>query len=126
MLSGLVANVPKKLRKLLLAAIETAKAIAEIKRDPNARPGSRVKKVIQNELHKSTCQGSAGVDERMGLIGETNFCSRVALNIPNPITGIELQKKLNSIVLRRSQIVHEADLERKVSCHIPACSMVVS
>lgn len=115
LLSGPEANVPKKLKKLSIPAIETAKAIAKIKRDPSARPGSQVKKVIQNELHKSTYQGSAGIDECMSLIGETNFWARVSLNMPNPITGPELQKKLNSLVLRRNQIVHEADLERKIS-----------
>jgi len=115
LLSKSEANIPKELKKLNIPALEVKRALTKIKKDPKARPGNQIKKAIQVELHSSTFQGSGGIDKCVALLGVANFWTNVSNLIQGNPGSKAVQDQLNKIVNRRNQIVHEADLERKIS-----------
>lgn len=115
LLSGAEKDIPNKLLQLELPATETFKALKKVRADATARPGSQLKMALQSKLHKSTFQGCSGIDECMSLMGIKKFWGRSADKLPDGMDALTLKKAVNKIVRRRNFIVHEADIERKVS-----------
>lgn len=115
LLSGSEKNIPKSLRDLCIPVLVTTKAMGALRKNIKSRPGSQVKKAMQDVLHKSTFQGSSGIDESLGMLGVKDFWRNLAEEMPGNWDAKKLKKRLNGIVKRRNQIVHEADLERKIS-----------
>ena len=107
-------HIPKSLKELAVPALVTAKALKTLRGDSESRPGYLVKKAIQDVLHRDLYQGSAGIERCMGLMGEKKYWDRLSDKMPETMTSKELRRRLNNIVTRRNQIVHEADLERKI------------
>ena len=56
----------------------------------------------------------AGIDEAVQLMGVQGFWGQAAHKMPQPCAANELREKLRQYVRRRNQIVHEADLERRI------------
>lgn len=114
LLSGPERNIPKELRRLSIPVIETKRAIDQVKSDRKARPGHRIKKAIQVVLHESTFQGPDAIEKCGKMLGISDFWGEVAGGMPNNPAKGEIKDELSKIVRRRNQIVHEADLERKI------------
>lgn len=110
-------DVPRKLKNLDLPVSVTFDAMKKLRSDHNSRPGIQVKKAIQDRLHKQTFQSSNEIDDCAALIGKRKIWSEIGTKMPNSLSGESVQKNLNDIVRRRNQIVHEADLERKISAN---------
>jgi hypothetical protein len=108
-------RIPKKLKRLEIPILDVKSAIARLKANKNARPGHVIKKAIQDKLHSDyTFQGTNQLFEAMEMIGIGDFWNSVTRAMPSNPTKATLQKKLNSVAKRRNQIVHEADVVRKI------------
>ncbi len=104
-------DIPRRMRELPIGALATRKAIDKIREDPKARPGQFVKAAIQEQLHREyTFQGSGGIDKAAELMGIADFWRKVSDRMPGSSTSGEVQTRLNAAIVRRNQIVHEADL----------------
>lgn len=115
LLSGPEKNIPNKLKELSVPVLVTTKALKALRENDNARPGSQVKKAMQDVLHRSTFQGSGGIEQSLQMLGVRDIWRIIANQMPGDWTAEKLKKRLDGIVKRRNQIVHEADLERKIS-----------
>lgn len=115
LLSGPEKDIPKKLLSFELPALETFKAMKKIKSDPAARPGSKIKQALQAKLHKSTFQGAGDIDSCMALMNVKNFWREIADNLGRNGQAESIKSEINAIVRRRNYIVHEADIERRIS-----------
>ena len=111
--------IPKKLKDLNLPVIQTKKAIDRLRSSSKARPGTIIKKAIQDALHKKTFQNPNDIYDASQMLGIKNFWEILAKAMPGSPTKGAVQKKLKEISVRRNQIVHEADLVRKTRDHGP-------
>ena len=96
----------------------------QIRKDKNARPGSQIKLAIQNKLHKSTYQGSSGIDNCVKLMGVSNFWQQTCKGLQESAKPEDAQEQINKIVQRRNAIVHEADLPRRISAQTIKCNEI--
>ena len=104
-------SIPRNLRELKIPLLAVKKAIEKIKGDHTARPGSIIKQEIQDILHQNhTFQSPPNLDYASGLLGISNFWSKVGSKMPNKPEGKNVKKRLSEITKRRNEIVHEADL----------------
>lgn len=115
LLNGPEKDLPKKLKSFELPALQAFKATKSVRGNPRARPGSQLKKAMQEKLHLSTFQNSHGVEECCALMGVGKFWTNVANELGGVWGAESAMKELEKICRRRNQIVHEADLERKIS-----------
>ena len=107
--------LPPKLRKLELPAHIGFAVQRRLKKNPKSRPGNDLKLELQRKLHLLTFQNSQGVSHCGQLMGVQDFWSKVAGEMGGSWTAKDIQDELECWVRRRNQIVHEADLERKIS-----------
>jgi hypothetical protein len=112
-------EVPKELRQLSIPALTTRRAVEKMKSKPRARPGLVVKMAIQESLHRRTFQDPNDVHWASQLLGVKDFWGEVAKRMPGSPSKGDVQATLRTIVRRRHQIVHEADLHRKVKTKVP-------
>ena len=104
-------RVPKDLARLRIPALATKKALEKLRSDPTARPGTIIRKEIQDVLHREfTFQNPASMDNAARMLGVDDFWGKVAREIRPRRTKGEIQDQLRSLARRRNQIVHEADL----------------
>jgi len=115
LLNGPQKNVPKKLQKFEFPAVQAFKAVKKIRNDAKSRPGSQLKIALQNKLHSITFQNSHGINECCQLMGVKDFWRLVANEMEGEWSSNSVQTELQKVIVRRNQIVHEADLERKIS-----------
>lgn len=114
LLNGPEKNLPKKLKRLEFSALSAFKAAKKLREDPSARPGNQLKKVLQDKLHTITFQDVNGVNEAVELMDVKDFWRRVGTKLNPEASASYLQEHLRQYVRRRNQIVHEADLERRL------------
>lgn len=109
-------DVPKELKKVRLPVLATKKALEKLKSNPNARPGTLIKKEIQKVVHIDfTFQKKSDIEKGAKLLGIKDFWRKVSEQMPgNPGAG-QIQEDLTKISKRRNQIVHESDLILKTS-----------
>jgi hypothetical protein len=88
---------------------------ARLKKNPKARPGSDLKKALQDKLHAGTFQNSREISNCVKLMGVPDFWRSLTVEMGGTWSSESIQEKLNAISGRRNMIVHEADLERKIS-----------
>jgi hypothetical protein len=113
-------KVPKVWRKVEIPAVEVKKAIMHQHYNKNARTGTKVKKAIQDMLHKKyTFQKPDDIEKAAGLLGIKEFWNEVSKKLNGNQRPEDVKKKLHNIVNRRNQIVHEADLERQQRARKP-------
>lgn len=109
------SELTSSLKKVSIPAYEVKKAIAQIRKDENSRPGGKIKKVIQDVLHKEyTFQSAEKIFEGSRILGIDDFWTEVAKKMPGNPPKKEVIDHLRSITKRRNQIVHEADLPRSI------------
>ncbi len=104
-------QIPKELLKVALSPLVTRRALEKLRSDANARPGSLVKKALQERLHRDyTFQSADGIERAAKLLGLRDFWGEVASRLPGPPTKGDVKDLINEIARRRNKIVHEADL----------------
>lgn len=114
LLSKKEENIPNRLKKLELPILQTKRALDRLKKSPTSRPGTIVKKAVQDKLHNEfTFQNPSRVEEAVQMLGVTNFWGQVGGNLPGTPEKQVIMNRLLKIARRRNQIVHEADLIRK-------------
>jgi len=92
--------------------VTEAKASYEAaRREPfNSRPGVRTKSVLRNQLLLKTFQSSRQIEEALAMAGAAGNWGRIGQELG--MTRAQIDARLNPIVARRNQIVHEGDYER--------------
>lgn len=116
LLTGPEDEVPSELKKINIPVLAAKRAVAKVKKDRKARPGSLLKQEIQKVLHRnSTFQNANSITKASKMIGIKNFWSNVAHRMPGAPKVGDLQAELDSLCRRRNQIVHESDLILKTS-----------
>jgi hypothetical protein len=108
-------ELPKALRQLQVPFEELA-AIAEStvegrRRRVDSRPWVQLKNAAQKRLLKMTIQSHQEVADAMAMVGVTDGWRTVAGFMNSPPEDVK--QRLNRIVLRRNQIVHEGDIPRQ-------------
>jgi len=111
LLSQAEKDVPKELKKVRLPVLATKKALEKLRSNPQSRPGTLIKKEIQNVVHIDfTFQKKSDIEKGAKLLGITDFWRKVAAKMPDNPTPGDVQDTLTKIAKRRNQIVHESDL----------------
>lgn len=108
------ADIPKGLQRLDLAFGDIASladsAVSARHRGTAFRPWVQVKNAVQKRLQQMTIQNSNAVAEALSFLGITSLWRKVAQRLT--LSADVVTSRLNSIVARRNQIVHEGDLQR--------------
>lgn len=114
-----IADVPFKQMPAALARLEVpfgdmvALSDAVLENRTRIRPSVRARRVLERVILTKTFQSSRGIEEGMLLLGVRNAFAKISHEItPHQQSG-ELKTRLDRIVLRRNQVVHEGDLQRK-------------
>jgi hypothetical protein len=107
------AAIPSELKRLSLPVLATKRALERLRSDPTARPGHLVKTALQEQLHRDTFQRPDDLMRAARMLGVEDFWARAAYAMPQRPRKEHVIAKLQTIVARRNQIVHEADITRK-------------
>lgn len=109
-LPGGLARLEVPFEVLLEQADDTARAA----RRPahNSRPRVTVKRELRDRLLRETFQTYEAVSRALGMAGRSGDWRAIAAEMPVPIEPSKIKERLNAIVTRRNQIVHEGDYER--------------
>lgn len=107
-------DLPKSLAKFDLPfgdlALLADATINAQRQDRSIRPWVQVKNALQKQLLKKTFQSFDEVSTAFSLAGIEKGWSRVAEKLG--ISSEDIKLRLNNIVHRRNQIVHEGDITR--------------
>lgn len=92
--------------------VEEAHATYEAARkgQHNPRPGVRVKRFLRDQLLARTFQSPREIDEALRMTGATEFWGPIGTTLG--LSKKQIEARLNPIVMRRNQIVHEGDYWR--------------
>jgi len=111
-------QVPKALQGLKLdfkELTDLADATVQAQRtDRRSRPWVQVKNALHRALLSQTFQSYEGVGKAMAMAGLSNGWTNIAQQMGNDTSPADIKNRLNQIVKRRNQIVHEGDLRRLV------------
>jgi RiboL-PSP-HEPN len=110
--------LPKALARLDIpfeALLAKADEAGEAARSPphNSRPRVDVKRQLRDRLLRETFQNYDGVSKALSMAGLSKPWNEVGKKMSPEMQPEELKTRLNAIVRRRNQIVHEGDYERK-------------
>ena len=109
-------NLPRALRdeRVPISSLEElAKAVVEgRKKGVHTRPWVRVRNTLHRALLRRTFQSFDDIGRGMSQLGVQNGWSKVAVELGT--APAEIRERLNRIVLRRNQVVHEGDFVRQV------------
>ena len=109
-------DIPKELKKIKIPVLATKKALEKIRKDHNSRPGSLIKKQIQDVIHREfTFQKKDDIQKGARMLGIEDFWGKVAEKMPDSPSKMDVQSKLTKVAKRRNQIVHESDIFLKIS-----------
>jgi hypothetical protein len=96
----------------LLAQADEAKEAAR-RRPHNSRPRVGVKRQLRDRLLLETFQSYDGVSRALGMAGLSGRWKEIGQQLSPQMQPSEIKARLDEIVKRRNQIVHEGDYERK-------------
>ena len=106
-----VEDIPKELGNLRIPALTVKNSLEKLRSNVSARPGSILKKDLQDVLHRDeTFQSVSGVERGAKLLGLKDFWKCVTNEMDGFTKPGDVQSQLKKIATRRNQIVHEADL----------------
>ena len=109
-LPGGLAQLSVPFEELLTQADETKVAA---RRPPhNNRPRVAVKRLLRDRLLRETFQRYDEVSRALGMAGQSGRWGDIAAAMSPPTTPQALKIRLDGIVDRRNQIVHEGDYLR--------------
>jgi hypothetical protein len=109
-LPGALASLGVSFEQLLVQADESK--IAARKPSHNSRPRVAIKRQLRDRLLRETFQRYDDVSRALGMAGSSGVWGDIAAHMAPAITTKELKVRLNGIVDRRNQIVHEGDYLR--------------
>jgi RiboL-PSP-HEPN len=94
--------------------LSQADATAAAARQPpsNPRPRVGVKRLLRDRLLRETFQTYEAVSRALGMAGRSKAWPSIGEKMSPPRQPPEIKRRLNEIVTRRNQIVHEGDYER--------------
>ncbi|TMC47394.1 MAG: hypothetical protein E6J20_19760 [Chloroflexi bacterium] len=110
-------ELPGSLAKLefpfdaLLGWVDEAKVAAR-RRPHKSRPRVALKRQLRDRLLRETFQSYANVTKALGMAGLSGNWQTIGKRFDPPLQPDEIRDRLNSIVMRRNQIVHEGDYRR--------------
>jgi hypothetical protein len=96
----------------LLAQADEAKDAAR-RRPHKSRPRVGVKKQLRDRLLRENFQSYDGVSTALGMAGLSGRWTAIGKQMSPGMQPSEIRMRLDEIVRRRNQIVHEGDYERK-------------
>lgn len=122
-------KLPSKLARLdmsfeqLLAQADSAGAAA---RDKPTQPRFRVgvKRDLRDRLLRETYQSYDGVSTALSMAGISGGWGAIGTKMTAPLQPDAIKVRLNGIVRRRNQIVHEGDYERSERPRKPKLELV--
>ena len=95
----------------LLAQADDARAAA--RREPhNSRPRVGVKRQLRDRLLRERFQSYESVRQALGMAGLSGTLPFAGAQMAPPMQTTDIKYRLDAIVVRRNQIVHEGDYER--------------
>jgi hypothetical protein len=95
----------------LLSQADAAKEAA--RRKPyNSRPRVAVKKQLRDRLLRETYQRYEDVSKALGMIGFPGNWDQIGRQLDPSMSPEQIRSRLNIIVTRRNQVVHEGDYRR--------------
>jgi hypothetical protein len=97
--------------ELLLAHADAPKAAARSK-PHNTRPRVGVKRELRDRLLKDTFQRYEDVSRALAMAGRSGQWPAIGQQMSPPLLPEQIRQRLNEIVMRRNQIVHEGDYRR--------------
>lgn len=86
---------------------------AMVKDRTKIRPKVRARGVLERVILKLTFQSSRKVESGMQMLGVRNAFSKISVEIVPPQAPQDIKNRLDRIVHRRNQVVHEGDLQRQ-------------
>lgn len=109
-LPGKVASLDLPFAFALDQADESAR-VARAK-PHNSRPRVALKRAVRDRLLRETYQSYDDVSAALGMAGLSGNWQAIGQQFSPSLASTEIRRKLNEIVTRRNQIVHEGDYER--------------
>lgn len=107
-------GMPSKLKSLDVPFEDLIALSDAVLADRNTiRPRVRARKVLERVTLTMSFQSSRGVETAMLMLGVRKAFNKISAEIKPSQTPSETMKRLNRIVHRRNQIVHEGDLQRQ-------------
>jgi hypothetical protein len=94
-----------------LVSLADASVVAR-RADKDARPRVQVKNAVHRQLLKKTFHSSIQIGDGLAAAGVSGAWKKIADAMGEPAP--DLKKRLDRIVMRRNQIVHEGDIRRLV------------
>ena len=88
-------------------------AVDARRRGVDARPRVAAKNALQRRLLRETFQKFDDVSGALAMAGNGGSWQMIAAHLTPPSTAAAIRSRLNAIVHRRNQIVHEGDLQRQ-------------
>jgi hypothetical protein len=110
-------DLPKSLAALdvpfeqLLAQADATRDAARAK-PSKSRPRVGVKRQLQERLLRETFQNYNAVSRALKMAGRAKDWGPIGAKMAPPLTPAEIKRRLDEVVHRRNQIVHEGDYER--------------
>jgi hypothetical protein len=96
--------------ELLHQADETG--LAARKERHNSRPRVGVKRQLRDRLLRETFQRYGDVSQALGMAGRSGNWEAIGRQMQPTQTPLQIRRRLDAIVTRRNQIVHEGDYQR--------------
>jgi hypothetical protein len=109
-LPGGLARLDISFETLLQQADDTAAAARS--QPHNSRPRVAVKRHLRDRLLRETFQTSDAVSRALGMAGRSKAWPAIGKAMDTPLDSRQIKQRLDAIVRRRNQIVHEGDYER--------------
>ncbi len=88
-------------------------AVDARRRGVDGRPRVAAKNALQKRLLRETFQKFDSVSDALAMAGASKVWSAVAAQMAPTTTPAAIKNRLDRIVARRNQIVHEGDLQRQ-------------
>ncbi len=114
-----LADVPLKQMPSALKALDVPfgdlvdLSEAMVKNRSKIRPKVRARGVLERVIQRLTFQSSRGVEDAMLMLGKRKAFNKISIEISPPQAATDIRARLNRIVHRRNQAVHEGDLQRQ-------------
>jgi len=105
-----LAQLDVNFEQLLAQADETRDAARA--QPSNSRPRVGIKRQLQDRLLRETFQSFNAVSQALNMAGRKKEWTAIGDKMSPPLERNEIQRRLDGIVHRRNQIVHEGDYER--------------
>lgn len=107
-------NMPVTLKKLEVSFDDLVTLSEAMVADrAKTRPKVRVRHVLERVILTKTFQSKRAVEDAMQMLGRRNAFEKISTKIVPHQTKIDIGERLDRIVRRRNQIVHEGDLQRQ-------------